>query len=91
MDKRPLCELPSDARVGPRRLDGFVFTAGIGENLPMMRARIARHLAWLRADLDPAADARGPLISRPDSCVPVGPNARVSETGRPRSAGEQSL
>ena len=52
-------------------LDGFVFTAGIGENSPTMRARIARHLAWLGADLDPAANARGPLISRPDSRVPV--------------------
>ena len=52
-------------------LDGFVFTAGIGENSPSMRARIARHLAWLGAELDPAANVRGPLISRPDSRVPV--------------------
>jgi acetate kinase len=52
-------------------LDGFVFTAGIGENSPTMRARIARHLAWLGAELDPAANVRGPMVSRPDSPVPV--------------------
>ena len=28
-------------------VDGFVFTAGIGENSPSMRARIAERLAWL--------------------------------------------
>jgi acetate kinase len=51
-------------------LDGFVFTAGIGENSPTMRARIAKQLAWLGVELDPAANAaRGPLISRPGSRV----------------------
>jgi acetate kinase len=51
-------------------LDGFVFTAGIGENSPSMRTRIAKHLAWLGLEIDPAANAaRGPLISRPDSRV----------------------
>ena len=50
-------------------VDGFVFTGGIGENSPAMRARIARHLAWLGAELDPQANARGPLISRPDGLV----------------------
>jgi acetate kinase len=53
-------------------IDGFVFTAGIGENSPSMRARIARYLAWLGIELDPSANAaRGPLISRPGSRVPV--------------------
>ncbi len=53
-------------------IDGFVFTAGIGENSPSMRARIAARLAWLGIALDPAANvAGGPLISRPDSRVPV--------------------
>ncbi len=53
-------------------LDGFVFTAGIGENSPSMRARIATRLTWLGIALDPAANAAGgPLISRPDSRVPV--------------------
>jgi acetate kinase len=50
-------------------IDGFVFTGGIGENSPSMRARIAKHLAWLGAKLDPQANAHGPLISRPDSRV----------------------
>ena len=40
-------------------LDAFVFTAGIGENSPSMRARIAERLAWLGAELDPAANAAG--------------------------------
>jgi acetate kinase len=46
-------------------LDGFVFTAGIGENSPGLRARIAEKLAWLGGTLDPAANATGaPLISK---------------------------
>jgi acetate kinase len=40
-------------------LDAFVFTAGIGENSPIMRARIAEKLAWLGAVFDPAARLRG--------------------------------
>jgi len=53
-------------------VDGFVFTAGIGENSPSMRARIARRLAWLGIELDPSANtAGGPLISRSDSRVTV--------------------
>jgi acetate kinase len=53
-------------------LDGFVFTAGIGENSPSMRARIAKKLAWLGIELDPSANAAGgPLISRRNSRVAV--------------------
>ena len=37
--------------------DGFVFTAGIGENSPRMRARIADRLAWLGGTLDQEANA----------------------------------
>ena len=40
-------------------LDAFVFTAGIGENSPGMRARIVEKLAWLGAVLDPQANAAG--------------------------------
>ena len=55
-----------------RGVDGFVFTAGIGENSPSMRARIAEELAWLGAELDPSANAAGgPLISRSDSRVAI--------------------
>jgi acetate kinase len=48
--------------------DGFVFTAGIGENSPGMRARIAERLAWLGGVLDPKANAAGASrISAPGS------------------------
>jgi acetate kinase len=51
-------------------IDAFVFTAGIGENSPTIRARIAEKLAWLGVVLDPAANADGKLlISRPESQV----------------------
>jgi acetate kinase len=42
-------------------LDAFVFTAGVGENAPVIRERIARRLAWLGAELDPDANASGSL------------------------------
>jgi acetate kinase len=49
-------------------VDGFVFTAGIGENSPSMRARIAERLVWLGGALDPAANATGAMrISAPGS------------------------
>ena len=38
-------------------IDGFVFTAGIGEHSAAMRTRIARHLEWLGVELDAAANA----------------------------------
>ena len=40
-------------------VDGFVFTAGIGENSPTMRARIGRRLRWLGLDIDLVANASG--------------------------------
>ena len=40
-------------------LDAFIFTAGIGENSPSVRASIAEKLAWLGGVLDPQADAAG--------------------------------
>jgi acetate kinase len=40
-------------------LDAFVFTAGIGENSPGMRARIADKLAWLGGMIDPDANTSG--------------------------------
>ena len=43
-------------------LDAFVFTAGIGENSPTLRARIAEKLGWLGAALDPAANANPQLL-----------------------------
>ena len=51
-------------------LDAFVFTAGIGEHSPVIRARIAERLAWLGAELDPAANEAGEtVISTPASRV----------------------
>jgi acetate kinase len=53
-------------------LDALVFTAGIGENNPELRARIARRAAWLGLDLDQEANAAGAsLISSPASRVAV--------------------
>ncbi len=43
-------------------LDAFVFTAGIGENSPSLRARIVDKLAWLGAQIDPNANARGEAV-----------------------------
>jgi acetate kinase len=43
-------------------VDGFVFTAGIGENSPGLRARIAEKLLWLGAELDPVANAAGAAL-----------------------------
>ena len=40
-------------------VDALVFTAGIGENAPAIRAAIAERLGWLGARLDPAANAAG--------------------------------
>ncbi|MBL0373593.1 acetate/propionate family kinase [Rhizobium sp. KVB221] len=49
-------------------LDAFVFTAGIGENSPVMRARIAEKLGWLGALIDADANAAGKtLLSQPGS------------------------
>ena len=43
-------------------LDAFVFTAGIGEHSPVIRARIAERLAWLGAELDGAANEAGEMV-----------------------------
>jgi acetate kinase len=53
-------------------VDGFVFTAGIGENSPKVRAAITARLAWLGVSLDPAANAENRMvITRLESRVPV--------------------
>jgi acetate kinase len=51
-------------------IDGFVFTAGIGENAPAIREAVARRLSWLGLDLSPRANAKGEeRISRKSSRV----------------------
>lgn len=51
-------------------IDGFVFTAGIGENAPAIREAVARRLSWLGVELSAKANAKGELkISRKRSRV----------------------
>ena len=51
-------------------LDAFVFTAGIGENSAVIRARVAEKVAWLGVSIDPAVNAAHALrISRSGSRV----------------------
>jgi acetate kinase len=53
-------------------LDAFVFTAGIGENSPTMRARIVEKIAWLGGTLNPQANVAGETsIAGRDSRVGV--------------------
>ena len=53
-------------------LDGFVFTAGIGENSSTIRARVAENLAWLGVSLDAGENEKcAPKISSSGSRVPV--------------------
>ncbi|WP_026304114.1 acetate/propionate family kinase [Kaistia granuli] len=53
-------------------LDGIVFTAGIGEHAPPVRAAVCERLEWLGAVLDPAANARGDaVISAPQSRIEI--------------------
>jgi acetate kinase len=51
-------------------IDGFVFTAGIGENAPAIRAAVAQRLSWLGMELDPGANRTGQAkISRENSSI----------------------
>jgi acetate kinase len=53
-------------------LDGLVFTAGIGEHAPAIRASVATRLSWLGLRLDVAANAAGKgRISSHDSAIDV--------------------
>lgn len=54
-------------------LDGLVFTAGIGEHSPVVRARIVERCRWLGAELDAVANERdgAETISAPRSVVTV--------------------
>ena len=53
-------------------LDGFVFTAGIGENDPAVRKMICDRLAWTGMRLDDGSNtSNAPLISASDSNVAV--------------------
>ncbi len=53
-------------------IDGFVFTAGIGEHAPAIRAAVCARLAWLGITLDGAANAASAgRISTQDSKTAV--------------------
>jgi acetate kinase len=53
-------------------VDTLVFSAGIGENSPVIRARICANLEFLGVQLEPAAnDANDAVISAPGSRVTV--------------------
>jgi acetate kinase len=53
-------------------LDGLVFTAGIGEHAPAIRAAVCARLEWLGLRLDSTANGAGAArISTPDSKIEV--------------------
>lgn len=53
-------------------LDGLVFTAGIGQHSPQIRARIMEGLAWMGVRIDEQANAQGAsCISTPDSALSI--------------------
>jgi acetate kinase len=53
-------------------VDGFVFTAGIGEHAPRIRAEVCARLSWLGLRLDAQANLTNePCISLPDSAIEV--------------------
>ena len=53
-------------------LDAMVFTAGIGEHSPEIRARVLRRLAWLGFAVDDVANAAGgPLLTTAASKLPA--------------------
>ena len=52
-------------------IDGFVFTAGVGENAPKIRQAVMERLSWLGFAIDPAANSNGgPRISSSASRIP---------------------
>lgn len=58
--------------VATRGLDSLVFTAGVGEHSPEIRARICNHLAWLGVKLDANLNAQNAQkISSIDSSISV--------------------
>lgn len=69
-------------------LDAYVFTGGIGEHAPAIRADIGRRLAWLGIDIDAAANAsNAPIISTAQSRVQV----RVIATDEARMLARHAL
>jgi acetate kinase len=51
-------------------LDALVFTAGIGENSPVIRERVCQGLGWLGITIDPDANQRGSTCVSPKGQSP---------------------
>jgi acetate kinase len=51
-------------------LDALVFTAGIGENSPLIRQRVCQGLAWLGISIDADANQRGGTCISPKAQAP---------------------
>ena len=69
-------------------LDGLVFTAGVGENQPRVRAMVAERLAWTGLELDPVANEAGNTrISTPASRI----GAWVIPTDEERIIAQEAL
>jgi acetate kinase len=51
-------------------LDALVFTAGIGENSPLVRQQICQGLTWLGVRIDADANERGNVCISPEGCTP---------------------
>ncbi|MFS1663935.1 acetate kinase [Streptococcus sp. zg-JUN1979] len=53
--------------------DAIIFTAGMGENDPLMRKDVVEGLSWFGCDIDPEKNVRGAegIISTPAAKVPV--------------------
>lgn len=77
-------------------LDGIVFTAGIGENAPAIRAAVAERLAWTGLALSDEANARGAgLISTASSklnawVIPTDEEAMIARHTADLVAGEDA-
>jgi acetate kinase len=69
-------------------LDALVFTAGIGEHSPDIRARVCRDAGWLGIILDEEANAKNvPRISTPESpasawTIPTNENLMIARYTR---------
>ena len=69
-------------------LDGIVFTAGIGEHAPPVRAAVCARLKWLGVALNQEANERGDaVISAPESRIEV----RVIPTNEERMIAQHTL
>jgi acetate kinase len=69
-------------------LDALIFTAGIGENSPVIRGRICEGLEWLGIRIDPGANERGLKRISPAN---ASPSVWVIPTDEERVIAEHTL